>query len=176
MTRPSPAELRTLVADLDDTPGTLNRVASLFRRRCYNIVSLNVGRTHRPGVSRMTVVVEADDQKIRQIVANLEKLVCVLSIEDVTHEMSIIRDLALIKVEVAEDRRLEVIQICEIFRGRVVDVAKDSMVLEVTGTPEKIQGCLSVLEPFGIEEMVQCGAVAIARGEDRRKKATGKAA
>lgn len=156
--------LRTFVAYVEDQPGVLNRIASLFRRRNFNIVSLNVGRTHEPGISRMTVVVEADDDKARRIEANLYKLVNVLSVEDITNEPNIVRDLALIKVKAPPEKRSEVLQLCQVFRARAVDLGPDTLVVEITGTQDKILGLLTILEPFGVLEMVQSGTVAMTRG------------
>jgi acetolactate synthase-1/3 small subunit len=158
------ADLRTFVAYVEDKPGVLNRIASLFRRRNYNIVSLNVGRTHEAGISRMTFVVAADDDMARRNEANLYKLVNVLSVEDITIKASVVRDLALIKVLVGPDKRAEVLQICEVFRARAVDVAPDCLIVEVTGTEDKINGLVAILQPFGIAEMVQTGALAMTRG------------
>ena len=162
----SPLEpsLRTFVAYVEDQPGVLNRIASLFRRRNFNIVSLNVGRTHEAGVSRMTMVVEADDDKARRIEANLYKLVNVLSVEDITLKPSIARDIALIKVSAPPEKRSEVLQLCQVFRARAVDVGPDTLVVEITGDQDKITGLLTILEPFGVLEMVQSGTVAMTRG------------
>jgi acetolactate synthase-1/3 small subunit len=162
----SPLEpsLRTFVAYVEDQPGVLNRIASLFRRRNFNIVSLNVGRTQEPGVSRMTLVVEADDDKARRIEANLYKLVNVLSVEDITQKPSIVRDIALIKVAAPPEKRSEVLQLCQVFRARAVDVGPDTLVVEITGDQDKIDGLLTILEPFGVLEMVQSGTVAMTRG------------
>ena len=156
--------LRTFVAYVEDKPGVLNRIASLFRRREYNIVSLNVGRTHQDGVSRMTFQVAADSDKSRRIEANLYKLVNVLSVEDITDKQAVIRDLALIKVRVLPERRTEVLQLVEVFRARAVDVAPQSLTVEITGSQDKISGLLAALTPFGILEMVQSGTVAMSRG------------
>lgn len=161
---PSPPHLRTFIAYVEDQPGVLNRIASLFRRRNYNIISLNVGRTHEAGVSRMTVVVEADDDMARRIEANLYKLVNVLSVEDITRTQSITRDLALIKVQTGTEKRSEVLQLCDLFRARAVDVQADSLIVEITGTQGKIDGFVAMLQPFGILEMVQTGAVSMTRG------------
>lgn len=158
--------LRTFVSYVEDKPGVLNRVSSLFRRRGYNIVSLNVGRTHEPGISRMTFVVDADDDTARRIEANLYKLVNVLSVQDITHEPAVIRDLALIKVRAQPERRAEVFQLCEVFRARVVDVGTDTLTVEVTGAADKIEGLVNALRPFGIAEMVQTGTVAMTRGSE----------
>lgn len=160
----SPPVLRTFVSYVEDKPGVLNRIASLFRRRNYNIVSLNVGRTHEPGISRMTFQVEADADMAKRIEANLYKMVNVLSIEDLTNVQRIIRDLALIKVKVAPERRTEVLNLVEIFRARAVDVSPETLTVEVTGDQGKIQGMVDSLRPFGIVEMVQTGTVAMSRG------------
>ena len=158
--------LRTFVAYVEDKPGVLNRVASLFRRRQYNIVSLNVGRTHEAGISRMTFQVEADADKSLRIEANLYKLVNVLSVEDITDKQAVIRDLALIKVRVGREQRTEVLQLVEVFRARAVDVAPDSLTVEITGQQGKINGLVAALAPFGILEMVQSGTVAMTRGDE----------
>ena len=156
---------RTFVAYVEDQPGVLNRIASLFRRRNFNIVSLNVGRTHEPGISRMTVVVEADDDKARRIEANLYKLVNVLSVEDISKQPNIVRDIALIKVKAPPEKRSEVLQLCQVFRARALDVGPDTLVVEITGTQDKIEGLLAILSPFGVLEMVQSGTVAMTRGD-----------
>lgn len=155
---------RTLVAYVEDLPGVLNRVTSLFRRRAYNIQSLVVGRTHLPGVSRVTMVVGADDDAARRIEANLYKLVDVLHVRDITHAASVSRDLALIKVKAGPDSRAQVMQLAGVFRAHVVDVATDAMVLELTGTVDKIDGFVEVLRPFGVLEMVRTGTIAMTRG------------
>lgn len=161
---PESENLRTFVSYVEDKPGVLNRIASLFRRRNYNIVSLNVGRTHEPGVSRMTFQVAADADMARRIEANLYKMVNVLSIEDITNTARVVRDLALIKVKVAPDRRGDILNLVEIFRARAVDVSPETVTVEVTGDQGKIQGMVASLEPFGIVEMVQTGTVAMSRG------------
>jgi len=164
--------LRTFVAYVEDQPGVLNRIASLFRRRGYNIASLNVGRTHEPGISRLTMVVEADETTARLLEANLYKLVNVISVEDLTHHATVVRDLALVKVRTVAEDRAEVLQIAERFRARVIDVGDETMVFEMTGTQDAIVDFLSCLRPFGIVEMVQTGAVAMARGSDGGASAT----
>jgi len=161
----SPAgTLHTFVAYVEDEPGVLARVASLFRRRAYNIDSLAVGRTDVDGVSRMTVVMRCDDTTARLVEANLYKQVHVLRVEDVTHEPTITRDLALIKVAVDAAARAQVLQIVDVFRARVVDVAPEALVVEITGTEDKLQGLVDVLRPFGILEMVRTGTIAMTRG------------
>jgi acetolactate synthase-1/3 small subunit len=155
-----------LVAYVEDKPGVLNRVASLFRRRNFNIESLTVGHTEQPGVSRMTIVVEADEMMARRIEANLYKLVNVLRVDDVTDKRAVIRDLALVKVSAANGKRAEILQLADVFRARVVDIEDKSLMLEVTGSEDKIEGLLNVLKPFGIIEMVRTGIVAMSRGAE----------
>ncbi len=154
----------TFVAYVEDVPGVLNRVASLFRRRGYNIESLTVGHTETEGVSRMTIVLEADDTTARLLEANLYKLVNVIRVQDVTYLPAVTRDLALIKVRAPADIRPQVLQICEVFRARVVDVDPEALMIEITGTEDKIHGLIEVLEPFGILEMVRTGQIAMTRG------------
>jgi acetolactate synthase-1/3 small subunit len=155
-----------LVAYVEDKPGVLNRVASLFRRRAFNIESLTVGHTEQEGVSRMTIVVDTDELGVRRIEANLYKLVNVLRVDDVTGKPCVIRDLALIKVAVTPSNRAEVLQLVEVFRARVVDVQDKALVVEVTGSEDKIEQAISVLRPFGVIEMVRTGIVAMARGAE----------
>jgi acetolactate synthase-1/3 small subunit len=157
---------RTLVAWVEDKPGVLNRVASLFRRRAFNIESLTVGHTEEPGVSRMTIVVDGDRTDTEKVVQNLYKLVNVIRVEDVTERPAVVRDLALIKVQASNGNRAEVMQIVETFRARVVDVGLETLTVEVTGTEEKIDGLFEVLQPFGVREMVRTGRVAMVRGGD----------
>ena len=155
----------TLIAHVEDKPGVLNRVASLFRRRNFNIESLAVGRTEKPGVSRMTIVTNCEnDMDAHKIEANLYKLVNVIDVQDVTREPSVTRDLALIKVKISPERRAEVNGLADIFRARIVDVAPDSVIVEITGTEEKIEGMIELLRPIGIVEMVRTGQVSMTRG------------
>jgi len=154
----------TLIALVEDKPGVLNRVASLFRRRAFNIESLTVGHTEHPGISRMTIVVDSDRTDVQKVTQNLYKLVNVIQVEDVTEQPAVMRDLALVKVQVDGRTRSEVMQLVETFRARVVDVALDALMIEVTGTEEKIDGLVKVLQPFGILEMVRTGRVAMVRG------------
>jgi acetolactate synthase I/III small subunit len=155
----------TFITLVENKPGVLNRVASLFRRRNFNIESLAVGRTEKPDVSRMTIVVEChDDMDAHKIEANLYKLVNVIDVQDVTLQPSVARDLALIKVKSGPEQRAQVNNLAEIFRARIVDVAADSVIVEVTGTEEKIEGMIELLRPIGIMEMVRTGQVAMTRG------------
>jgi acetolactate synthase-1/3 small subunit len=167
MSTPPSTTNRTFIAYVEDLPGVLNRMTSLLRRRNYNIVSLTVGRTERPGTSRMTIVVEAaDDDAARRIEANLYKLVNVLWVQDATRAATMVRELALVKVRTDAATRGEVMKVCEVFRARVVDVGPEALVAEITGTADKIDGLVSVLEPFGVLEMVRTGAVAMVRSAE----------
>ena len=156
----------TLIAYVEDVPGVLNRIASLFRRRNFNIDSLTVGRAEQPGVSRLTVVVDATEAGARLVEANLYKLVNVLRVDDLTRKPALMRELGLVKVTVTPDTRAQVLQLVDVFRARVVDVDDQALVIEVTGTPEKIGKCELVLRPYGIVEMVRTGVVAMARGHE----------
>jgi acetolactate synthase-1/3 small subunit len=155
---------RTLIALVEDRPGVLNRVASLFRRRAFNIESLTVGHTERPGISRMTIVVDSDRTDAQKVAQHLYKLVNVIQVEDVTERAAVMRDLALIRVQANSDTRSQVMQIVDTFRARVVDVSLDTLMVEVTGAEEKIEGLVEVLKPFGVVEMVRTGRVAMVRG------------
>ena len=157
------ANTRTFVVLVEDKPGVLDRVASLFRRRGYNIESLAVGHTHKPGVSHITIVMNADDRTARLVEANLYKLVNVLDVQDVSDVPSVTRDLAIIKVSAGHDRRAEVMQIAEVFRARVVDVSPDALIFEITGTEDKINSLVDVLRPFGILGLARTGRVAMVR-------------
>lgn len=154
----------TLITLVEDKPGVLNRVASLFRRRNFNIESLTVGHTETPGISRMTIVADAGDRGAYLIEQNLYKLVNVLSVENVTEEPTVTRDLALIKVHTAAETRSEIMQLADVFRAHIVDAAPDSTIIEVTGTEDKIDSLAELLQPFGIMEMARTGRVAMARG------------
>jgi acetolactate synthase I/III small subunit len=154
----------TLITLVENRPGVLNRVASLFRRRNFNIESLTVGRTERADISRMTIVVDCKAEDIARIEANLYKLVNVIDVQDVTGQAAIIRDLALIKVTAQPNRRSEVTALADIFRARVVDVAPESLLLEITGTEDKIESLIELLRPIGVQEVVRSGQVAMMRG------------
>ncbi len=156
--------VHTFAVYVEDRPGVLNRIASLFRRRAFNIASLTVGHTEEPGVSRMTVVVDTDDRGAEQIEAQLRKLIPVRDVRDITEAPSIARDLALIKVATSGDARIHVMQLVDVYRARIVDVSADSLVIETTGTEDKIDSLVEVLRPYGVLEMVRTGRVAMARG------------
>jgi acetolactate synthase-1/3 small subunit len=155
---------QTFIVAVEDRPGVLNRVASLFRRRAFNIVSLAVGHTHVPGVSRMTVVADTDEAGAQRIEANLYKLLDVIEVEQLDESAGVVRELAMIRVAADQDARGEVLQLAEVFRARTVDVAPESLVLEITGTEDKIDGLVEVLRPYGVVEMVRTGRVAMSRG------------
>jgi acetolactate synthase I/III small subunit len=156
----------TFVALAENKPGVLNRVASLFRRRNFNIESITAGRTEDPNTSRIVIVVDCPNGDIdaHRIEANLYKLVNVIDVQDVTHQPSVTRDLALIKVLAGPERRAEVNGLAEIFRARIVDVASDSLIVEITGTEDKIESMIELLRPIGIVEVVRTGQIAMTRG------------
>ncbi|MBS1852630.1 MAG: acetolactate synthase small subunit [Acidobacteria bacterium] len=166
--------LHTFVVYVENKPGVLTRVSSLFRRRGFNIDSLTVGRTEKPDVSRMTIVVDANEDQSQRIMANVYKLVNVLLVDDITGQAAIARDLALIKVKTDQDTRSKVLELANVFRARVVDLAQDSLTLEITGVEIKVNRLLEVLEPFGLLEVVRTGLVAMRRGgepgfQDKKK-------
>jgi len=155
----------TIIALVENKPGVLNRVASLFRRRNFNIESLAVGTTEDPKVSRMTIVIDSQEVDARKVEANLYKLVNVIDVQDVTSQPAVIRDLALIKVKATPEKRAEIANLADIFRARIIDVAPESVIVESTGTEDKIESLLELLKPHGILEMVRTGQVAMTRGE-----------
>jgi acetolactate synthase-1/3 small subunit len=154
----------TMVAWMEDKPGVLNRVAGLFRRRSFNIESLTVGHSESPGISRMTFVVDADDRELRQVQTQLSKLINVTAVEDVTEEPTVIRELALVKVSTAATNRAEIMQLVDIYRAHIVDVAIDSLVIQITGPEDRVNSLISLLNNFGITEIVRTGRVAMVRG------------
>jgi acetolactate synthase-1/3 small subunit len=149
---------------MEDKPGVLNRVSSLFRRRNYNIESLSVGHSETPGISRMTIVVTGDDRVVEQVVKQLQKLINVTQVVDVTNKQSVIRELALIKVKAGHGARSEIVELTNIFRARIVDVGATSMTVEITGPEDRVDSLIDLLRPFGIEEMTRTGRVAMVRG------------
>jgi acetolactate synthase-1/3 small subunit len=156
--------LHTIVVYVENKPGVLSRVVSLFRRRAFNIDSLTVGRTEKPEVSRMTIVTEADEDQARRIVANVYKLVNVLLVDDVTGQPALLRDLALVKVGAGRETRSQVLELATVFKARVLDIATDSITVELTGGEEKVDRLLELLHPFGLLEVVRTGIVAMRRG------------
>ena len=159
-----PETTRVLVALVENKPGVLTRVASLFRRRNFNIESLTVGHTDSPEVSRMTIVVDATRTNAELVENNLMKIVNVIGVQDVTHAPAVLRDLALIKVKTDHRTRFEIMQLVEVYRAKVVDVCPDSVIVEVTGPESKLDSMVDMLKPYGILEMVRTGLVAMVRG------------
>jgi acetolactate synthase I/III small subunit len=156
--------VHTLSVLAENKPGVLARVAQLFSRRGFNIDSLAVGETESPGISRFTIVVNADESPLEQVTKQLNKLVNVLKIVELEAEASVQRELVLVKVRADRAQRAQVLETVSLFRARVVDVAADTLTIEATGTAAKLDAFLRDLEPFGIKEMVQSGLVAIGRG------------
>jgi len=156
--------LHTLVSLVQDEPGVLTRVAGLFRRRGFNIESLSVGHCEQPGLSRMTIVVRGDDAEVDQVTKQLDKLINVVNVTDITRRDVVARELALIKVAAHPDDRSEIMQIVDIYRAKIVDVSVDSLIVEVTGGEDKIDSLLRLLLPFGITEMARTGRTALTRG------------
>jgi acetolactate synthase-1/3 small subunit len=154
----------TLSVLVEDVPGVLTRVASLFARRAFNIHSLAVGPTEINGISRITVVVDAEGDLLEQVTKQLNKLINVIKIVELMPEASVQRDHILVKVRADAATRLQVTQAADLFRASVVDVSTDSLIIEATGNAEKINALLAVLEPFGIREIVQAGTLAVGRG------------
>src|ERR687895_145840 len=163
--------ITTFAIHVENKPGVLTRVSSLFRRRAFNIESLTVGHTDKPGVSRMTIVVDTDELGARRIEAHLYKLVNVLRVENITLNAAVFRDLAMIKVAASAESRTHIMQLVDVFRARVVDVAPDSLIVEITGTEDKIDGLVDVLRPYGVMEMVRTGRVSMSRGGQALKAA-----
>ena len=149
---------------VENKPGVLTRVAALFARRAFNIKSLAVGETEHPEISRMTIIVDADSAPIEQVVKQLNKLINVLKVVELEPEDSVERRLLLMKVQADETRRTSVLQIVDLFRAHVVDVQPESVVIESIGSLSKLEALLRALEPYGVTELVQSGAVAIGRG------------
>ena len=154
----------TLSVLVEDKPGVLTRVAGLFARRAFNIHSLAVGPTELSGISRITVVVDADGELLEQVTKQLNKLVNVIKIVELAPDASVQRDHILVKVRADAATRLQVTQAADLFRASIVDVSPESVVIESTGSRDKIHALLEVLEPFGVREIVRAGTVALGRG------------
>jgi acetolactate synthase I/III small subunit len=154
----------TLSVLVEDKPGVLARVASLFSRRGFNIQSLAVGATEQKNMSRMTIVVTVEDLPLEQVSKQLHKLINVIKVVEQDDENSVARELVLIKVRADAGTRSQVIEAANLFRAKVIDVSTESLVVETTGTPAKIEALLRVLEPYGVREIVQSGLVSMSRG------------
>ena len=158
-------DYHTITALVEDKPGVLARVAGLFRRRGVNIASLAVGQSEQPGLSRMVFVVDGDQYTVDQATKQLDKLIEIVRVSDITHEEMVSRELAMIKVRTTSSTRAEIIEVVQLFRANVVDVGSQTLVIEVTGEEEKINALINLLEPFGILEMMRTGRVAMVRGQ-----------
>ncbi|HIU10882.1 MAG TPA: acetolactate synthase small subunit [Candidatus Avidehalobacter gallistercoris] len=155
---------------VQDRSGVLVRVAGLFSRRGYNINSLTVGNTENPGVSSMTIVVEGDDRIIEQVTKQLHKIVEVLKISDVTHDEYVGRELLMLRVVANKEDRLEIMNLCDIFRIKIVDIQRKSFIIEATGTKSKLSAIEDAFRPFGIQEIKRTGLIAMVRGENKAAK------
>jgi len=158
-------QYHTIIALVEDKPGVLTRVASLFRRRGFNIASLAVGHSEQKGLSRMTFVVEGDEYTVDQATKQLDKLIDVVKVSDISEVALVARELALIKVQTTQETRGQIIELVQLFRAKTVDVGAQSLVIEATGEEEKINALLNLLEPFGIMELMRTGRVAMVRGK-----------
>lgn len=162
------SQSRLLSVLVENKPGVLNRVASMVRRRGFNIDSLSVGPTDDASVSRMTITVAVGRQAAEQATKQLAKLIDVISIDDVTGQRVVAHELLLIRMHAPPAQRRDVLDIVDIFRGRVVDIARESVIIEVTGSTEKIDNFIDLMRPFGVKEVARSGAVALVRGDDAR--------
>jgi len=161
-------EKHTIAVMVENKFGVLSRVAGLFSARGYNIESLSVGETLDPSVSRMTLVVKGDAFIVEQVIKQLHKLIDVIKVTDLSEENHVEREMLLIKVNAEPGARAEILRIADIFRAKVVDVTPNTYTLEVTGEESKIEAIIELLRPFGIQELVRTGKVAIARGPKTR--------
>ena len=154
----------TITALVQDKPGVLNRISSMFRRRGFNIASLAVGRSEVPDLSRMTFVVEGDDRVVEQVTKHLHKLIDVIKVSDISSENIVSRELALIRVKANVQSRSEIMQIVDIFRANIVDMAAESLVVEVSGDEDKVDSLHDLLKTFGVLEVMRTGTIALNRG------------
>jgi acetolactate synthase-1/3 small subunit len=160
----------TIVALVQDRPGVLNRVSSLFRRRGFNISSLAVGKSEQPNLSRMTFVVDGDEATVEQVTKQLHKLIDVIRVSELTAEDVVARELALISVHATPATRSEIIQLVDIFRANIVDVSTHSLIIEITGEEDKINALYNLLRPFGVREVMRTGRIAIPRGSNEARR------
>lgn len=165
----------TLSVLVNNHMGVLSRVAGLFSRRGFNIESLAVGETEVPTLSRMTIVTsDVDDETYSQIKTQLAKLMDVVKIHEADKEDSVVRELALIKIDSKNDKRSQILELVNIFRAHVLDVTSETLMIEITGDSEKISAIISMLDEFGVKEVIRTGAIAIARGSSELKNSTKK--
>ena len=150
---------------VENNSGVLSRIAGLFARRCYNIDSLTVGKTENQDLSRMTITVTGDDQILEQIKKQLNKLIEVIKVVELTPEDSVSRELVFVKVKADNNTRSNIIEICNIFRAHIVDVSPSSLILQITGDEEKVKAFFDMIEPFGILEFIRSGSTGLQRGE-----------
>lgn len=163
----------TLVAWMRDKPGVLNRISGMLRRRNFNIDSLQVGHSETPGISRMTFVVNGDAHMVDQVIKQMRKVIDVTRVEDISNKPSVVRELALIRVQTTKETRSEIMQLVGIYRAEIIDVALDSMVVQIVGSEERVDALIDLLANFGILEMVRTGRVAMVRGVIERKSKRG---
>ncbi|MBN2027931.1 MAG: acetolactate synthase small subunit [Actinobacteria bacterium] len=155
----------TLSVLVENKPGVLARVAELFARRGFNIESLAVGTTEKPDISRMTIVVDVEEHSLEQVRKQLHKLINVIEITDLDPDTSVAREMVLAKIRVDAENRSEVIEIADIFRANIIDVSRESIIIEVTGNASKLRAFEDLLKPYGIRELVRTGKVALPRGK-----------
>ena len=162
----------TLIAIVLDKPGVLNRVSSLMRARNFNIDSLAVSHTDQPDVSRMTITLHGDDVAVEQAAKQLYRLIDVLKVQDVTSEPTVDHELALVKIRATDSNRAEILTIVELSKGRVIDLAGESVIVEVTGAESEVDAFVALVRPYGIKELVRTGAVVMSRGSNSIEEAT----
>jgi acetolactate synthase-1/3 small subunit len=155
----------TLIAWMRDKPGVLNRVAGMLRRRNFNIDSLQVGHSEMPGISRMTFVVDGNQHMVDQVLKQLRKIVDVTRVEDISDQAIVAREMALIRVATLPENRSEIMQLVDIYRGEIVDVTLDSLIVQIVGNEDRVDSLIDLLSHFGIQEMVRTGRVAMSRGQ-----------
>jgi acetolactate synthase-1/3 small subunit len=155
----------TLSVLVENKPGVLARVAELFARRGFNIESLAVGTTEKPDISRMTIVVDVEEHSLEQVRKQLHKLINVIEIVDLDPETSVAREMVMVKIKVNAENRSEVVEIADIFRGKIVDVSRESIIVEVTGNASKLRAFEDLVKPYGVRELVRTGKVALPRGK-----------
>lgn len=154
----------TLIALVADRPGVLNRMASLFRRRGFNIDSIAVGHSEQPNLSRMTIVIDGTTTMVEQVRKQLDKVIDVIKVTDISGPKTVARELALLKVNTTTATRSEIIQIVDIFRAKIIDVASNTVTIEATGDEEKIDSLYNLLRVFGVKELTRTGRIAMTRG------------
>ena len=166
------ARRHVLLVIVNNRPGVLNRVASLVRARNFNIESLAVGHTERPDISRMTITLRGDDFAVEQMEKQLYRLIDVLKVQDVTSEPTVDHELALVKIRATDSNRAEILTIVELSKGRVIDLAGESVIVEVTGAETEVDAFVALVRPYGIKELVRTGAVVMSRGSASIEEAT----